>query len=220
MALLEDFLKAADLDDLLKIRQRLAPPGPTEIHYIADVLCEWTDGQAISNLLFYPDLIPEPVRISSIDRALKAIDQPYFILAAVVGLQSIDPESILPETRQRWVSTLLKIVRSDAGVISSRASVTVWSWLRDGEAQEFIRSYPVPDETASKNIIAFVLSKFGELALSEYRARLRESGVGYLKRRHFVRRFEEYQQKRNEPGAAFMALPLLSYIPNYGNVQS
>jgi hypothetical protein len=219
MALLEEFLKAADLDDLLKIRGKIGAPDSQELDRIAELLGAWSDGQAVSNLLFYPALIPEALRISSIDRALGSTDHPYFILAAVVGLQGIDPASIPAETRARWVCAMRQMVRSKAGVISSRASVTVWSWLRDGEIEQFVRSYPVPDETASKNIITFTLSRFGERALPEYRARLRACGLRFWRRRDFLRRFQEYQHKKQAGGAVFMTMPLLSYIPNYGNME-
>jgi hypothetical protein len=92
--------------------------------------------------------------------------------------------------------------------------------LRNGEVAEYIRSYPVPDETASKNIIAFTLSRFGEQPPPAYGAQLRAYGLSIFKRRHFMRRFKEYHRKRNEPDAVFMAMPLLSYIPNYRNVQN
>jgi hypothetical protein len=50
MARLEDFLKAGDLDDLLRFRQQLAPFGAGEIDRIAELIRAWLDGQAISNL--------------------------------------------------------------------------------------------------------------------------------------------------------------------------
>jgi len=220
MALLEDFLKAEDLDDLLKVRGKIGALEAQELDRISELLKEWSDGQAVSNLLFYPALIPEALRISSIDRALACTDRPYFILAAVVGLQGIDPASVSPDTRARWASALLEIVRSNAGVISARASVTIRSWLRDGQIEEFIRSYPVPDETASKNIISFALSKFGDLALPEFRARLRACGLGFWRRRDFLRTFQEHRRKKQAGGAVFMTMPLLSYIPNYGSMEN
>ena len=220
MARLEDFLKAEDLDDLLKVRGKMGAPEAQELDRMGELLKAWSDGQAVSNLLFYPALIPEALRISSIERALACTARPYFVLAAVVGLQGLDPASVPTDTRARWASALLELVRSNAGVIASRASVTIRSWLRDGQIEEFIRSYPVPDETASKNIVSFTLSRFGDLALSEFRARLRACGVGFWRRRDFLRRFQEYQRKKQAGGAVFMTMPLLSYIPNYGSMES
>jgi len=220
MVSLDDFLKAKDLDDLLKIRGQIGGLTADEMKRVADILQEWQDGQAVSNLLFHPSLIPEHMRYDSIDRALRSIEKPYFTLAAVVALRSIDPGTVSLDVRKRWVSRLLEFVRLDGGTLSSRASVTIWSWLRDDDIQKFVRAYPVPDETATENIIAFTISRFGHLTRPEYRERLRLYSLGFWKRRPFLRRFDEYCQKKDAGGAVFMTMPLLSYIPNYGSVKS
>jgi len=160
------------------------------------------------------------MRWDCIDRAFGSSEKPYFALAAVVGLQSVDPNAVPTVVRKRWVAKLLEIIRSDGEVLSSRASVTIWPWLRDGEVDEFIRACPVPNETATKNIMAFTLSRFGQLTRSEYCERLQSCGVGFWRRRRFVQKFDEYRRKKDAGGSVFMTMPLLSYIPNYGNVES
>lgn len=219
MTSLDDFLNAKDLDDLLKVRREMPALTTDELKRVNDVLRDWQDGQAISNLLFYPSLIPEPIRWDVIDRAL-CCDRPYFVLAAAVGLQSVDPDAVPADIRKRWVTRLLEIIRSDGEVLSSRASVTIWPWLRDGEIHEFVRAFPVPDETATKNIIAFTLSRFGQCTRAEYCERLKSCGLGFWRRRRFVRKFDDYRRKNGTGGAVFMKMPLLSYIPNYGSVES
>src|SRR5262249_25490406 len=119
-----------------------------------------------------------------------------------------------------WAQRLLELVRADGEVLSSRASVTLWPWLRNGEVEEFVRSFPVPDETATKNIVAFTLSRFGQLSRGECCDRLRSCELGFGKRRRFLRVFDEYRRKANEPMAFFMTMPLLSYIPNYRRAES
>jgi hypothetical protein len=220
MASLDELLRAKDLDDLLRLRGQLSELTRQEQGRVTGIMSEWQDGQAVSNLLFYPSLIPELVRCNSIDRALCSPEQPYFALAAVVGLQSVEPDKVAVDVRKRWVTSLLEFVRSDGQVLSSRASVTIWSWLGDGQLEEFVASYPVPDETATKNIVAFSLSRFGQLTRTEYTERLRSCGLGFFKRRRMVRRFDEYQRKKDSGGAVFMTMPLLSFIPNYETAKS
>jgi hypothetical protein len=218
MVSLDDFLKTKDLDDLLKARRHIRAPSADEAMRITAILREWQDRQAISNLLFHPSLIPEETRVETIERALHCADVPYFALAAVVGLQSINAETVNSECRKRWVSRLLVFVRSNSGVLSARASVTIRAWLKDDEIKEFVCSYPVPDETASKNIISFTLLHFGQLTRQEYSERLRTYGLGFWKRRPFLRQFAEYCRKKKDGRAIFMTTPLLSYIPNYQQV--
>lgn len=198
MAVLDDFLRATELDELFEIRRGMRATTPDEVTRITKVLGDWRDGQAVSNLLFYPSLIPDEMRKDCINRALGSTEEPYFILAAVVGLRSIDPDAVPAETRKRWVERLLEILRADGEVLSSRASVTIWPWLRDNEIDEFVRSFPVPDQTATKNIVAFTLSRSGQMPRIEYCARLRSCGLGYWKRRRFLQRFDEYRRKAGE----------------------
>jgi len=212
MSSLDNFLKAEDLDDLLKIRQMMGPLSSADTERILQVLREWQDGQPISNLLFHPSLVPQDERLDAVDRALQCLDRPYFCLAAVVGLQSVEPETVPEHHRRRWVSSLLEFVRADAGVLSSRASVTIWKWLKDDEWRAFVRAYPVLDETASDNILSFAVSRFGHLPRPEYRSLLRSCGLGFRRRRPFLKRYDG-------AGAPGSAGPLLSYIPNYKSVR-
>jgi hypothetical protein len=214
MPSINDFLKAKDLDDLLKVRREIKALTDEDRQKISDVLHDWQDGQSVSNLLFYPSLIPDTIRYECIDRALGSVEQPYFVLASVVGLQSLNPDEVPAEFRKKVVVKLLELIRSDISVISSRASVTIRHWLREGEIDEYLRAYPVAEETVRDNIVRFSLSHFGKLTRKEYCERLRSCGLGFWTRFRFIRRFKAFQ--RHQSGLAFfMTTPLLSYIPNY-----
>src|SRR5687768_13183400 len=94
MATLDEFLKAVDLDHLLKVRHGLGQVSSEESERISLIVSEWRDGQAISNLLFYPRLIPATQRWEALDRALDENGHGYYIIAALVGLQSVEPASV------------------------------------------------------------------------------------------------------------------------------
>ena len=107
-----------------------------------------------------------------------------------------------------------------AGDGPKEGGLVVEPGLRDEEIPKFIRSFPVPDETATKNIISFTLSRFGQCTRAEYCERLRSCGLGFWRRRRFLPKYDDYRQKKDAGGAIYMTMPLLSYIPNYGSVES
>jgi hypothetical protein len=76
---------------------------------------------------------------------------------------------------------MLAMVRTDANVLSSRASVTLWNWIGE-DWKRLVRSFPVPDETTSKNIVAFAVSRFGDLPRREFIQALKECGIGFWDR--------------------------------------
>jgi hypothetical protein len=216
MASIDDFLKATDLDDLLKIRRQIGGLSADDASRVTSILREWKDGQAVFNLLIHSSLVPEEIRCEIIDRALHDVENPYFALAAVVGLNGIKPETVESVRRKRWVSRLLVFVRSNSGVLSERSSVTIRSWLKDDDdIKDFVCSYPVPNETASKNILSFTLERFGKLTRQEYSHQLQSYGLGFWKRRPFLSQFAKYTRKKKDGSAIFMTTPLLAYIPNY-----
>jgi hypothetical protein len=64
-------------------------------------LDDWTDQQAVANILFYPDLLPPSQRLRFLKKALGETDFPYYTLAAIVGLQSIEREEIDRKSGER-----------------------------------------------------------------------------------------------------------------------
>jgi hypothetical protein len=89
---LEAFLHTKDLDDLQQARQRLGRVGKRDSQAAQSVLEQWADHQAVANVLFHPDLLPRPLEMRYLMKALEETDMPYFKLAAVVGLQGLTDE--------------------------------------------------------------------------------------------------------------------------------
>lgn len=220
MATLDDFLRCTDLDDLLHARRELSPLTADDIRRIKSIIGDWADQQSVANLLFHPSIIPTDIRFAAIDRALRSTDTPYFALAAVVGLQSIKPADVPPETRREWRQILLGMIQSESNTLAGRASVTMFSWFSESEACELLSLYPVADDTASKNILAFALSRLGHLSADEYAQRLAACGVAPNAIAAFNDHRAEYAAKTSEGhrGAGFMKCPLMCYIPNLSEV--
>jgi len=59
MTALTHFLASVDLDELLEAHRQVTPLSPEDASRIAGIVDKWNDLQAIANLLFYPDVLPD-----------------------------------------------------------------------------------------------------------------------------------------------------------------
>lgn len=170
--------------------------------------------QAVANLLFHPTLIPTPLRFAAIDRGLQSYDEPYLALAAVVGLQQVRPDEVPEALRATWRELLLQMVRSRS-ILASRASVTLFTHLPAAHAGELLALYPVPDSTASRNIIAYALSRFGDLTGEPFRARL-PAALSEPQRLAFEQAHDDFVSRNASAAKSgdVLKAPSLSYIPN------
>src|SRR5215216_6035392 len=121
------------------------------------VLEEWTDQQAVAKVLLYPDLLPQPHRLRFLLKALGEMDFPYYTLAAIVGLQSIEQEEIERESgaREEIKERLFALIdhadevmrgwEPDAEgvhtideVIADRASALHWPFVESADAARLV----------------------------------------------------------------------------------
>ena len=222
MASLDTFLTATDLDDLLDASHDLDPLSPDGIARIESILANWSDHQAVANLLFHPRVIPSDVRNQAISRGLKSEDPRYHSLAAVVGLQGVDPTDVPESMREEWRREIINMLRSDYEVIAARASVTMFSWFQGDAATRIISLYPVSNKTASSNILALGLSAYGDRPKDEFARRIAACDIGPREAKSFMKLYAKSKKKTagGELGAAFMTCPLLCYIPNFCEISA
>jgi hypothetical protein len=217
---LDAFLAATDLDDLLRLRQRVSALKPDESSRIVSVIHDWSDRQAVANLLFHPRVMPDAVRFDAIDRALCSSDDPYLVLAATVGLQSVPPEGVPAEKRAAWVDRLLSLVQSTSTTVAGRASVTLSEWMHSVDGADIlprlVALYPVPDRSASRNVVAAVLDACGDLRDDEFEKRLLEWRVSDAGASDFRYARAEYADTKSHNAVRAMTMtgPSLAYIPN------
>lgn len=132
-----------DLDDLQSAKNKLGDLEEEDIVLIKAVLKQWKNKQEVSNLLFYPSVIPEDIRITVLLKGLDDNENPYNILAATVGLQEIDPEQLLNDEITHIRSRLLNIIETNNTVLADRASVSILPFLNRQELIVFLDYYPI-----------------------------------------------------------------------------
>src|SRR5262245_55647916 len=101
---LEAFLAAEDLDEVLNARGKITALTPEDEAVVRAIISEWRNTQAISNLLFHPTLIPADIRLPTLFRGLYERQVVYYVLASIVGFQSLDLAGLADTDRQRVLS--------------------------------------------------------------------------------------------------------------------
>jgi hypothetical protein len=220
MTPLEMFLKAEDLDDVLRARRGIATLTPEETGRVASIIRDWTDRQAVANLLFHPGLIPADLRFEALDRGLNSIDVPYFALAATVGCQGIALKDIPDHARANCLRMLMQFVQLTSSVFAGRASLTLFTWAQTPEPHdvlpELLALYPVPDESASRNIVAAALARSADMPAEEFDRQLTRWRVSAEARTALENAHREYETLKghDELRARLLKHPTFCYIPN------
>lgn len=165
---IEPFLRSTDLDELLAVRQELddAPLDAQSEAEVRVVLDEWTDLQAVSNLLMHPQLIPPDQRNAEVQRGLDDVENPYVRLAAVVGIGELDLSQITDIERQRFVTTLLDLIASDGTVCAERASFSLVWVMRQPDAPDVLACLAHPSPRVRHNILQGLLEMLGTSGLA------------------------------------------------------
>lgn len=138
---IEVFLAATDLDDLADARESVGAPDVTG--RAAAAVESWSDVQAVANLLMYPAVLPEQLRIGALLRGLRG--HGYLCLAATVGVGDLSADDLPDAVRRELLDALLDVVAADAGPAGVRASAEVGPLLRadDLELLEDLAAHPV-----------------------------------------------------------------------------
>jgi len=212
------FLRVSDYDALELVFVEISESDHSEIRFIEQILNDWKEEQAIANLLFYPSLIPESIRFDIITKALSCDDAPYYVLAAVVGLQSLKTNQWTEEQRNQIGQRLISITAQDVEIIAARASITVWEYLDGlGDAQ-LLMLYPVTTTTANRNIMAYALTRFADSSKKKFKQNLKAMDIKWGVRRKFVKRFKRYLRGKRNGSAVFMQAPQYIDIPSLADI--
>ena len=215
----EAFLRSDDLDELLKLRRQNVKLNEEEECTVLTVLEAWSDKQAVANLLFCPSLIPAANRERFVTKGLSDLENPYFVLATVVGVASLAGQTISNDFRLEIKKRLIGICNDYGDVVAERASVSLGDFL---EKTDLIAVLPLileKNNIVSQNILAWVVRTWDNLTLVKMEKEFKAVGISWFKRRRALVAFREFVNKRSEVPSAFKLAPVLSYIPNLKEVE-
>jgi hypothetical protein len=189
---LEAFLGAEDLSEALMALRWIHAFDGKDAAAIRLILEQWRDAQAVSNLLFHPTLIPEDVRVTSLFRGLAERQRVYYVLAAVVGLQSINRAELSAVERIRVTEELLAIIRKTKGILAQRASVSLQEFISEDNAPRIFALWSHPDDTVWHNLRAWLCRTFQNRGVEAVTAAVRQSGLSEEVQRRLVEDFTEF----------------------------
>ena len=152
------FLMAEDLNHAELIAFNLRQLGPRDVVMVRKVLEEnWEDEeQMVSNLLQFPFLIPDDIRIESLKRGFQDLDCPYYILSSAVGLQRLD----ISESGQMdyLKEELKKSCLHEIGMVAMRAFITLYPHLKyPNDAQFIVSILQRPRSTLFQNALTWLI---------------------------------------------------------------
>lgn len=163
--MLRDFLLSGDLDELPLAYEELAPLGADEQLAVNEVLAEWTDVQAVMNLLMYPLLLDDSTRRRWLLRGLSD-PEPYLRLAAAVGVGQMLSSAWSDEDVALLVPALLRLVAEDGAVPASRAALSLVPLARPTDAPELAAMLGHRDRGVRRNLECALLRSVGTEGLA------------------------------------------------------
>ncbi len=214
---LEVFLAAEDLDEVLDAHRKIAILDEDDGTVVRTVFAQWRNPQAVSNLLMHPTLIPEDIRLAMLFHGMYEQKVTYYVLAAVIGFQSIDLGGIKNSDRQHVLSDLLAVMRDTTDILAQRASVSFTSFATPDDASQVFALIRHADQTVRHNIRAWLFRTFESEGAEALTVAGRQSGLTEEVQRQVIEEFADFLT--NPPdGFKSPLFPLYGYIPNLRDV--
>jgi hypothetical protein len=210
---LDRFLSCAELDDLSALAVPYEAQTPRERTQVSAALVT-RDAQAVANLLMNPHMIAADERFDVIARALGG-DTPYATLAAVVGLQDIDPSTLI-EHQAAWVGErLVALCESADRFIAERASVTMVEFADLSHLDSLLPLIESDHEVVRHNVTVTIIALLGPSRATQALRHYVHSHDVNGETAEFVRStLVELDRLGEDVATSDLGVPLLSYIPN------
>lgn len=211
---LRGFLVAEDLNALSASRARLGEPSASDHTSIRRLLADGEDQRAVENLLLYPSLIPADIRFDTVLAGLGQSPSSYAALAAVVGLDEMDVESVAEADRRKLLARLLELIDDGPPVVARRASVAILPLLSTADVAPVVRTLERADDVVAHNLLYALCERVEPDVIQSV---LVQTGGITDDTRERVRQAVRELGNRELPGrATIAAMPLYEPIPDRG----
>ncbi len=216
---IKNYLEVMDLDDLQSAKNKLGNLEEKDIVLIRTILQQWRNKREVSNLLFYPSVIPEDIRVGVLLKGLDDNENPYNILAATVGLQDIDPEQLLDEEIAQIRNRLLDIIERNDTVLADRASVSILPFLSRQDADRVFRLLSHPSVITRHNILSWLFETTFPKSKEEFIEIAAAHNISSETLSQLSKVLEKKAQKNANGLPDVLTSPLYAYIPNRKEVK-
>ena len=159
---LNEFLAAKDLDDLLRLSSVVKNLSEKDNQFVRKILKDWNGKQAISNLLFYPNIIPSDIRAKVLVRGLNEQKTIYYNLAAIVGVQNYQYFSTANEDTNWLKMKLFQFVKDTEDIRAMRATSALQNKITKEDLPKIIECGSNNYEGIRTNLIAMIVQLYGK----------------------------------------------------------
>jgi succinate dehydrogenase flavin-adding protein (antitoxin of CptAB toxin-antitoxin module) len=211
---LEIFFEIEELDDLLKARSKLRSLDEKDMEKIRRILEKWENPQAVSNLLIHPSLIPEDIRISYLLKGLEERRNPYYILASIVGFQNIHTTGLSIEDIRKVKENLILTLKISSGVLSQRASVSIYKFLSSEDSPMMCELLSHPDDTTRHNILCSLIRNMNETDSESFILMANNSNIPEHRKKETVDKIQQYFKQKEKGKFSSLNTFLYTYVPN------
>lgn len=162
---LQAVLAAVDLDVLADRVESLGAPDDTDASVVRHVVAQWSDQQALANLLLHPAVLPHDVRVPALLRGL--MTGGYLTLAAAVGAGRLPARAVDARQRVQLVQALLDTVVTTVGTTARRAATALRPLVSAADADELVELLGHPDPVVRADLEQALVSRLSPAELRE-----------------------------------------------------
>ncbi len=155
------FLSIEDLEDLNHFRWEMEPLHRLDEAYINTLFEDWDKPQEISNLLQFPDLIPEKLRFKFIHRGLTDTNEPYYNLSAISGIHSPEVLNFTNRQNRKLKKLLFAHIGRNDDVRAIAATQILFSFISKTDSEEILRRMIHPNPIVKHNLFSMLVSFYG-----------------------------------------------------------
>lgn len=222
---LEKFRSIDDLQDLKTFRWEMNPFNETDKAFIAKLYEEWNSPQAISNLLQHPDLIPEDLRFNFIRKGLMDCEEPYYNLAAILGIHSPEVLDFAPREVRKLKQLLFSHVSRTSDIRATAATQTLFSYISKEDSDEILSRMIHPECIVRHNLFSMLIGFYGIDGVPHYLIENElKFGKAVFKGKeiycHFLEKMEAAQSDEERQFVQVeMMLPKMETYPNLKDIR-
>ncbi len=220
MKKLQAFLSCTDLDDLLRARGQVRNITTRQAKHISEILAAWDPPQAVANILFYPDIIPNIERFRYLLKALHDDKQPYNKLAAVVGISILKAEVLSSDQRAEIIESLYAIMCQYSGILAERTAITLFHLISRGHILKTLALLEHSNENVRHNVLAWLIRQYADENLKNLLIEIENSSIAPKIKKACATSINDHSNKKRSGQFSNTATVLFSYVPNLLQMQS
>jgi hypothetical protein len=215
---LRQFLDASDLDELQQYRENIDKLDDEDKKIIYETLSAGQKPQSVANILFYPELIPVDIRVSVLVESLVGKHNPYYQLAAIVGLQNIPVETFSEIEKQQIHDLLFQVMESNETVLAARASATIRPYVKEQDRERLFRLLEHINSTVRHNILGIIYEMSDPISKDELIAQCRFYQVAQDTISEISKKIQQHEDRKAKGKLSSLTTSIYTYIPNMSDV--